>query len=139
MRQYSVSVGLVPYAYQHKACRVAGHISCNSCRVCSCCRYWQFFFCAYSVAVFCCILLYSASHNILSYSACYILPYSAVHILPYSAVDTSRFKRAEDGERVGVIGACWRYKRVLAGLNSSSEVIIVVMRAIRRKKAISNI
>ena len=63
---------------------------------------------------FCRILPYSASHNILSYSACHILPYSAVHILPSSAsyillssaVDTGRFERAEDGERVGVIGAC---------------------------------
>ena len=136
MRQYSVSAGLVPHAYRHKACRVAGHISCNSYRVRSCRRYWQFFFCAYSVAVFCCILPYSASHNILSYSACHILPYSAVHILPYSAVDTSRFERAEDGERVGVIGACWRCRRVLAGLNSSSGVIIVVIQAIRRKEAL---
>ena len=31
-----------------------------------------------------------------------------------AAVDTSRFERVEDGERVGVIGACWRYGRVLA-------------------------
>ena len=121
----------------------------------SCRKYWQFFFCAYSVAVFCRILPYSASYNILFYFACHILPYSAVYILPSSAshilpssashillssaVDTGRFKRAEDGERVGVIGACWRCRRVLAGLNSSSGVIIVVMRAIRRKKAISNI
>ena len=97
------------------------------------------FFYAYSVAIFYCILPYSASHNILSYSACYILPYFAVHILPYSAVDTSRFKRAEDGECVSIIGVCWCCKRVLAGLNSSSGVIIIIIQAIRRKKAISNI
>ena len=45
-----------------------------------------------------------------------------------AAADTGRFERAEDGERVGV------YKCVLAGLDSSGGVIIVVMRAIRRKK-----
>ena len=32
------------YAYRHEACRVAGHISCNSYWVYSCHRYWQFFF-----------------------------------------------------------------------------------------------
>ena len=45
-----------------------------------------------------------------------------------AAADTGRFKRAEDGERVGV------YRHILAGLNSSSGVIIVVMRATRQKK-----
>ena len=47
-----------------------------------------------------------------------------------AAADTGRFERAEDGERVGV------YRYVLAGLNSSSGVIIVVMRATRRKKGV---
>ena len=45
-----------------------------------------------------------------------------------TAADTSRFKRAEDGECVGV------YRYILAGLNSSSGVIIVVIWAIRWKK-----
>jgi hypothetical protein len=45
-----------------------------------------------------------------------------------AAVDTSKFKRAEDGECVGV------YRYMLAGLNSFSKVIIVIMRAIRQKK-----
>ena len=46
-----------------------------------------------------------------------VLPYFAIfcrilpaiifcHILPSSAVDTGRFERAENGERVGIIGAC---------------------------------
>ena len=30
-----------------------------------------------------------------------------------AAVDTSRFKRVEDGERVSIIGTCWRYRRVI--------------------------
>ena len=52
-----------------------------------------------------------------------------------AAVDTSRFERAEDGGRVSVIDVCWRCRRVLAGLNSSGGVIIVIMRAIRQKEA----
>jgi hypothetical protein len=52
-----------------------------------------------------------------------------------AAADTGRFERVEDGKCVGVIGTYWRCRRVLAGLNSSNGVIIVVMRAIRRKKA----
>jgi hypothetical protein len=71
-------------------------------------------------AVFCCILPYSASHN--------ILPNSASYILPSSAVDTSRFERVEDGECISV------YRYILASLNSSSRVIIVIMQAIRWKK-----
>ena len=42
-----------------------------------------------------------------------------------SAADTSRFKRAEDRERVSV------YRRILAGLNSFNRVIIIVIWAIR--------
>ena len=82
--------------------------------------------------------MYSASHNILPNSAshilpysaifCYILPNSASHILLSSAVDTSRFKRVEDGEYISV------YRRILAGLNSFSKIIIVIIQAIRRKK-----
>ena len=45
-----------------------------------------------------------------------------------AAADTGRFERAEDGERVGV------YRHVLAGLDSSSRVIIVIIQATRRKK-----
>ena len=45
-----------------------------------------------------------------------------------AAADTGRFERAEDRERVGVC------RCVLAGLDSSSGVIIVVMRATRQKK-----
>ena len=51
-----------------------------------------------------------------------------------AAADTGRFERVEDGKCVGVVGACWRYRRVLAGLDSSGGVIIVVIRATRRKK-----
>ena len=51
-----------------------------------------------------------------------------------AAADTGRFESAEDGEYIGVIGACWRCRRVLAGLDSSGGVMIVVMRATRRKK-----
>jgi hypothetical protein len=52
-----------------------------------------------------------------------------------AAADTGRFERVEDGKCVGVVGTCWRCRRVLAGLDSSGGVIIVVMRATRRKKA----
>ena len=31
-----------------------------------------------------------------------------------AAADTGRFERVEDGKYVGVIGACWRCRRVLA-------------------------
>jgi hypothetical protein len=48
-----------------------------------------------------------------------------------AAADTGRFERVEDGKCVGVIGIYWRCKRVLVGLDSSSRVIIVIMRAIR--------
>ena len=51
-----------------------------------------------------------------------------------AAADTSRFKRVEDGKYINIIGTYWRYRRVLVGLNSSNRVIIVIMRAIRRKK-----
>ena len=47
-----------------------------------------------------------------------------------AAADTGRFERVEDG----VVGVCWRCRRVLAGLDSSGGIIIVVMRATRRKK-----
>ena len=53
-----------------------------------------------------------------------------------AAADTGRFKRVEDGKYIGVIGAYWRYKRVLAGLNSSGGVIIIVIQATRRKKEV---
>jgi hypothetical protein len=79
-------------------------------------------------AVFCRILPAIIFCQILPAIFCHILPNSASHILPSSAVDTSRFKRVEDGERVGI------YRHILAGLNSSSRVIIVIMQATRRKK-----
>ena len=31
-----------------------------------------------------------------------------------AAADTSRFERVEDRKYISVMGACWRYKRVLA-------------------------
>ena len=80
--------------------------------------------------VFCRILLAIIFCQILPAIFCHILPNSASHILPSSAVDTSRFKRVEDGERISV------YKYVLAGFNSFSRVIIVVIRAIRQKKGV---
>ena len=79
-------------------------------------------------AVFCRILLAIIFCQILPAIFCHILPNSASHILPSSAVDTSRFEKVEDGERIGI------YKRVLAGLNSSSKVIIIVIQATKRKK-----
>ena len=51
-----------------------------------------------------------------------------------AAADTGRFERVEDRKYIGVIDACWRCRRVLAGLDSSGGIIIVVMRATRRKK-----
>ena len=105
----------------------------------SCRKYWQFFFCAYSVAVFCRILPYSTSYNILLNSTSYILPSSASHILPNFTVNTSRFKRAKDREYINIIGVYWRYRHILAGLNSFNGVIIVIIQIIRRKKAINNI
>ena len=58
----------------------------------------------------------------------------AIVIRLIAAADTSRFKRVEDGKYINIIGTYWRYRRVLVGLNSSNRVIIVIMRAIRRKK-----
>jgi hypothetical protein len=81
-------------------------------------------------AVFCRILLAIIFYQILPAIFCYILPNSASYILPSSAVDTSRFERVEDGERVGV------YRHILAGLDSSGRVIIVIIQAIRRKKGV---
>ena len=54
--------------------------------------------------------------------------YQLQQLLGLAAADTGRFEGAEDGEHVGV------YRRALAGLDSSSGVIIVVMRATRQKK-----
>jgi hypothetical protein len=79
-------------------------------------------------AIFCRILPAIIFCQILPAIFCHILPNSASHILPSSAVDTSRFERVEDGEHISV------YRRILAGLNSSSKVIIVIMQATRRKK-----
>jgi hypothetical protein len=53
-----------------------------------------------------------------------------------AAADTGRFKRVEDGKCVSIIDIYWCCRRVLAGLDSSSRVIIVIMRAIRRKKEV---
>ena len=55
-----------------------------------------------------------------------------------AAADTGRFERVEDGKYVGVVGACWRCRRVLAGLDSSGGVIIVIMLATRRKEGGTN-
>jgi hypothetical protein len=79
-------------------------------------------------AIFCRILPAIIFCQILPAIFCYILPNSASYILPSSAVDTSRFKRVKDGECVGI------YRHILAGLNSSSRIIIVVIQAIRQKK-----
>ena len=58
----------------------------------------------------------------------------AIVIRLIATADTSRFKRVEDRKCVSVINIYWRYRRVLVGLNSSSGVIIVVMRVIKWKK-----
>jgi hypothetical protein len=50
-----------------------------------------------------------------------------------AAADTARFERAEDREYIVI------YRHVLAGLNSSSKVIIVIMWATRQKKGGTNI
>ena len=47
-----------------------------------------------------------------------------------AAADTSRFKRVEDRERINI------YRHILAGLDFSSEVIIVIMWATRQKKGV---
>ena len=53
-----------------------------------------------------------------------------------AAADTGRFEKVEDGKYVGIVDACWCYRRVLAGFDSFSGVIIVVMRATRRKEVL---
>ena len=51
-----------------------------------------------------------------------------------AAANTSRFKKVEDRKYIGVIGTYWRYRRVLAGLDSSGGIIIVIIQVTRRKK-----
>ena len=51
-----------------------------------------------------------------------------------AAANTGRFERVEDGKYISVVEVYWRCRRVLAGLDSSSGVIIVIMQAIRQKK-----
>ena len=61
---------------------------------------------------------------------CHILLNSTSYILPSSAVNTSRFKKVENRKRISI------YRYILAGLNSSNKVIIIIIRVIKRKKGV---
>ena len=68
------------------------------------------------------------------YRACLLVSWLIVGVLIIivirfiAAADTGRFKRVKDGERVG------DYRYILAGFNSFSGVIIVIIWATRQKE-----